>query len=111
MNTSLLRAALALLLAALTASAGLLEDMGIDSAASQKIRDQQYGPKPVSRPPAQHSGAEGVPPLPLPAVPLRRTEKKNPPRPPVLIAKLATQDKTDWATSPEDVDNLLRFMA
>ncbi|MBN2452542.1 MAG: DUF4159 domain-containing protein, partial [Lentisphaeria bacterium] len=44
-------------------------------------------------------------------VPLRRTEKKNPPRPPVLIAKLATGDRVDWATSPRDADNLLRYLA
>ena len=62
-------------------------------------------------PPSQFSGSEGVPPLPLPAVPLRRTEKKNPPRPPVLIAKIATASRADWATNPGDADNLLRWMA
>ncbi len=104
-------ALLSCLLIAITASAGLLEDMGIDSDASRKVKNQEFAPKPVTKPPAQHSGAESIPPLPLPAVPLRRTEKKNPPRPPVLIAKLATNDRTDWATSPEDADNLLKFMA
>lgn len=93
------------------ATAGLLEEMGIDSEASQLVREQDYRARAAERPPAQHSSAEGVPPLPLPAVPLRRTEKKNPPRSPVLIAKLATDDELDWATSPEDADNLLRALA
>lgn len=93
------------------AHAGLLDDMGINSAASKLVKQQKYAPKAAHRAPAQFSGAEGVPPLPLPAVPLRRTEKKNPPRPPVLIAKLATNDRVDWATSPEDAKNLLRWMA
>jgi len=64
------------------ATAGLLEEMGIESEASRLVREQNYRPRKVDKPPAQHSGAEGVPPLPLPAVPLRRTEKKNPPSPP-----------------------------
>jgi hypothetical protein len=102
---------LTVLLLTANVSGGLLEDMGIDSEASAKVRDQQYYPKPTKKPPAQMSGAEGVPPLPLPAVPLRRTEKKNPPRPPVLIAKLANSDRVDWATSPQDATNLLRWMA
>jgi len=92
-------------------TAGLLEDMGIDSEASRLVRDQDYRPRATKRPPAQHSSAEGVPPLPLPAVPSARTEKKNPPRPPVLIAKLATDNRLDWATSPEDANNLLRALA
>lgn len=94
-----------------SASAGLLEEMGIDSEASRLVREQNYRAKATEKPPAQHSGAEGVAPLPLPAVPLRRTEKKNPPRPPVLIAKLATENRVDWATSPHDTDKLLKFLA
>ena len=38
------------------------------------------------------SGAEGVPPLPLPAVPLRRSEKKNPPKPPTIVTN--SKEKT-----------------
>lgn len=99
------------LLIASTVSAGLLEDMGIDSEASKEVKEQKYYPEAKPERPAQHSGGEGVPPLPLPAVPLRRTEKKNPPRPPVLIAKLSNDDRVDWATSPADADNLLKWMA
>ena len=98
-------------LVALPASAGLLDDMGIDSDASQKVKEQQYYPEKQAPKPAQHSGGEGLPPLPLPVVPQRRTEKKAPPRSPVLIGKLANSDRIDWATSPEDINNLLRWMS
>ncbi len=91
--------------------AGLLDDMGFDTNASRQARDHTCAPKPAPRRPAQHSAAEGLPPLPLPVVPLRRTEKKNPPKPPVLIAKISTGDRRDWATNPSDTQNLLRWMA
>ena len=46
------------------------------------------GPPPQAKP--QHrTGGESFPPLPLPATPLRRTEKKRPPAPPPLIGKMA----------------------
>lgn len=105
------RACLLALLTALATQAGLLEDMGIDSDASRQVKEQPYGPQGVTKPPAQHAGAEGAPGGGGPVVPMRRTEKKNPPRPPVLLAKLATSDRVDWATSPEDTENLLKFMA
>ena len=65
-------------------------------------------PKPPK--PAQASAAEGLPPLPLPVVPLRRTEKKNPPKPPSILAKIKTGDARDWATDPNDANNLLNWM-
>ncbi|MFA5203337.1 MAG: DUF4159 domain-containing protein [Lentisphaeria bacterium] len=89
----------------------LLDGLGLDSTASREEGKYTCVPKPPPARPAQFSGAEGLPPLPLPAVPLRRTEKKNPPRPPVLIAKIATASRADWATNPGDADNLLRWMA
>ncbi|MBS3733681.1 MAG: DUF4159 domain-containing protein [Phycisphaerae bacterium] len=38
--------------------------------------------------PHRRSAAEGVPPLPLPATPLRRTERKRPPAPPALVGMI-----------------------
>ncbi|MBT3378701.1 MAG: DUF4159 domain-containing protein [Lentisphaerae bacterium] len=90
---------------------GLLDGFGLNSTVVKEEQNYTCTPKPPAKPPAQHSGAEGLPPLPLPAVPLRRTEKKNPPRPPVLIAKIATKRRSDWATNPADSKNLLRWMA
>jgi len=91
--------------------AGLLDGFGLDSQIVREEQKYTCSPKPPPKPPAQHSSAEGLPPLPLPVVPLRRTEKKNPPRPPVLIAKIATARRSDWATNPADSQNLLRWMA
>src|SRR5207237_10185412 len=42
----------------------------------------------------------GVPPLPLPAVPLRRTEKKEPPAPPTLLAHLQLGPSESWNSDP-----------
>ncbi len=90
---------------------GLTKGFGLDSKVVKHEDDYTCTPKPSTPPPAQHSAAESLPPLPLPVVPQRRTEKKNPPRPPVLIAKIATGDRSDWATNPSDTKNLLRWMA
>lgn len=106
-----LAAGLSVLWVAGDAAAGLLDGLGLESTVAREEANYTCVAKPPATPPAQHSGAEGVPPLPLPAVPLRRTEKKNPPRPPVLIAKIATKSKADWATNPADARNLLRWMA
>ena len=103
--------AMALSLVGAEALAGLLDGLGLDSAVSKEETKYTCTPAPPPKPPAQHSSAEGIPPLPLPAVPLRRTEKKNPPRPPVLIAKIATKNRSDWATNPSDTRNLLRWMS
>lgn len=52
--------------------------------------------------------AEGFPPLPLPVVPQRRTEKKRPPAPPKLLANLSSFGFRGWQGSPGAVDTLLR---
>jgi hypothetical protein len=76
------------------------------------------GPPPKSTP-HRIKGGESFPPLPLPVTPLRRTEKKRPPSPPVLVAKVrwGAQVKgmrdgkpyfyEDWTTDPNDIKNLL----
>jgi len=67
----------------------------------------------------RRKAAEGFPPLPLPATPLRRTEKKRPPAPPTLMAKVNyAKDKTwaqdgsqtwNWTTAAGDTQELFRF--
>ena len=54
------------------------------------------GPPPQAKPQHQ-TGGESFPPLPLPATPLRRSEKKRPPSPPALIGK-ASLGNTRWMT-------------
>ncbi len=76
--------------------------------------------KPFQAPPKTISAAEAMPPLPLPATPLRRTERKKPPQPDYLIGKViwgqsATFDidngqsleVADWNLCPTDLDRLM----
>jgi len=77
------------------------------------------GPAPKAAP-QRWTGGESFPPLPLPATPLRRSEKKRPPAPPPLIAKLqygkeveGTDEKgnkykyLDWTNAAGDMQGLL----
>lgn len=81
--------------------------------------------RPVGQPPKakpqMRQGGEAVPPLPLPATPLRRSEKKRPPSPSTLIGKViwgSYLDYTwddgqvtrvyDWNMVPADCQALLR---
>lgn len=78
------------------------------------------GSAPPSKP-HRRKGGEGVPPLPLPATPLRRSEKKRPPSPPPLIAKVRFSGLTtvklgdkelryyDWNKDPGDIPMLLNI--
>ncbi len=75
------------------------------AAAERKLGT--CGPPPRKNPERQTS-AEGMPPLPLPATPLRRSEPKAEPAPPLMIAKLEYGILQDWNTDPGDVDNLMR---
>ncbi len=75
--------------------------------------------KPPEAPPKRISGGEAFPPLPLPATPLRRTERNRPPTPPSLFGKVvwgeqgtfssgegATQKIADWNLCPADLQQL-----
>ncbi len=59
--------------------------------------------------PQHRAGGESLAPLPLPVTPQRRTEKKRPPRPPVLIGKIAQGKERDWLVNRNDASNLLRW--
>ena len=72
--------------------------------------------------PQRIQGGESFPPLPLPATPLRRTERKRPPAPPLLVGKVvwgagadfAFEDGTsvrveDWNMCPADAQQLLKL--
>jgi len=66
-------------------------------------------PKPKS---ANVSSAETMITLPPPpATPIKRQEKKNPPKPPALITKIRSADDEDWARSPNDLRGLLESMS
>lgn len=68
-------------------------------------------------PQRQMSAAEALPPLPLPATPLRRTERKKPPQPDYLVGKVIwgesasfvdssgdKMDIADWNLCPTDME-------
>jgi hypothetical protein len=96
---------------------------GSASIGSLAFGEENSGPIDCGPPPkakAQHrTGGEGFAPLPLPATPLRRSEKKRPPAPPALIGKMGlgptrwiTKEGKrvqyrDWMTDPADVSTLL----
>lgn len=63
-------------------------------------------------PPANIAAAESYIPYPgPPIVPQSRSEKKNPPNPPVMFVKLKSQyGLVDWASRPNDMNNLLKNM-
>jgi len=62
---------------------------------------------PAKQSPQRQTAAEGFPPLPLPAVPLRRSEPKHEPSPPTFVAKLAYGTTQDYMPNPADLDTLL----
>ncbi len=87
---------------------------------AQIIDDGPCGIPPPPKP-RRIKGGEGVPPLPLPATPLRRSERKRDPAPPVLIGKVVWGKKrvkelddgrripyADWNLDPNDLPHLLR---
>jgi hypothetical protein len=89
------------------------------TAASENDWFVPLGPPPKAAP-RRISGGESFPPLPLPATPLRRSERKKQPSAPALIGKVVwgeaasytfdSGDKTDisdWNLCPADVQGVL----
>ncbi|MBN2311247.1 MAG: DUF4159 domain-containing protein [Candidatus Hydrogenedentes bacterium] len=93
---------------------------GVESAQAAAQAISCGAPPPAK--PHRIKGGESFAPLPLPVTPLRRTERKRPPAPPVLIAKLQygkertatapdgrTYTYLDWKSDPADAAKLLQF--
>lgn len=102
------------------ASGGVAALPGLARGQEDNSGPVDCGPPPPAK--AQgRTGGESFPPLPLPATPLRRTEKKRPPAPPALIGKMAMGpvrfmvkdgqrvQYRDWMTDPADLDSLLNW--
>jgi len=81
-------------------------------AAPAAFADRQLGTigPPPRQDPQRETAAEGLPPLPLPATPLRRSEPKAEPAPPLFVGRLAYGDAQDYMPNPGDLDNLLRHV-
>jgi hypothetical protein len=90
--------------------AGLIAVSLTSLGAAQSTKARKLGTcgPPPRKNPQRQTSAEGMPPLPLPATPLRRSEPKAEPAAPLMIAKLEYGTFQDWNTDPGDVDNLLR---
>jgi len=90
------------------------------TSAGQALRLPGHNLAPEARP-HRRAGGESFPPLPLPATPLRRTERKRQPAPPALVAKLAYAPvhyevkggrrvaRREWLNITDDIRNLLRW--
>ena len=74
--------------------------------------------KPPAAKPSRVSAAEGFPPLPLPATPLRRSEKKRQPAPPALVGMInlsetrlvnGLQQRVGMPTTQIDIERLMNY--
>ncbi len=96
------------------------------SASFLPAQHVKYGPcgLPPERKPQRIKAGEAFPPLPLPATPLRRTERKRDPAPPTLIGKIRWGQThtvflsdgrrvrfSDWNLDPSDMQGLLKAAA
>lgn len=94
----------------MTLAAGVIVLICAAVAAAEGTRKLGTIGPPPRKDPQRMTSAEGVPPLPLPATPLRRSEPKAEPSPPLFIARLAYGDVQDYMPNPGDIDNLLRHV-
>lgn len=77
--------------------------------------------KPPQAKPSRQNAGEGVPPLPLPATPIRRSEKKREPAPPALVGMINFSDSSfkvvdgkrvaaaAFPTTQVDIERLMQF--
>lgn len=85
---------------------------------SQLWSEEFVNPKaniPPKAAPQRRNAGEGVPPLPLPATPLRRSEKKREPSPPALVGNVTFSDLATkkaglrWETTIIDLEKWVSF--
>jgi hypothetical protein len=88
------------------------------SAAVTAWGDDFVNPKaniPPKATPQRMGGGEGMPPLPLPGTPIRRSEKKREPSPPALIGSVTFSQAAlrgsglDWQTTIIDIEKWVDF--
>ncbi len=98
---------MALVLAAVVGSAGF-------EAFGQEFQNPKANIPPKAAPQRRNAG-EGVPPLPLPATPLRRSERKREPSPPALLGNVTFSDLAAkkaglrWETTIIDLEKWVSF--
>jgi hypothetical protein len=99
--------------------------LGLLLAATSLLANEDDWFRPLGLPPKASprriSGGEGFPPLPLPATPLRRSERKRDPSPPKVLGKVIwgesasfkyetgqSTEIADWNLCPGDVPELMK---
>src|SRR3954469_19326369 len=98
---------------ALLLAAGLLV-VGGGFARAQEFENPKANIPPKATPQRQNAG-EGFPPLPLPATPLRRSEKKREPSPPALVGNITFSEQAqkaggvNWETTIIDIEQWVHF--
>src|SRR3954463_7252296 len=88
--------------------------IGISSARGDEFVNPKANIPPKAKPDRRNAG-EGVPPLPLPATPLRRSEKKREPSPPALVGNVTfsqaslKQAGANWQNTVIDIEKWVDF--
>lgn len=76
---------------------------------SEEWKNPKANIPPLAKP-QRRSAGEGVPPLPLPATPIRRSEKKRQPSPPALIGMINFSDLSNkFPTTQIDIERLMSY--
>ncbi len=92
---------------------GLIAALLFTPVHGQEFNNPKANIPPQAKPERRNAG-EGIPPLPLPATPLRRSEKKREPSPPALVgsvgfAKGSIQGGAEWKTTQLDIEKWVQF--
>jgi hypothetical protein len=80
------------------------------ATAEEQTRELGTIGPPPRKSPERQTAAEGMPPLPLPVVPLRRSEPKAEPQAPMFVGRLTYGTYQDYMPNPGDLDNLMRHV-
>src|SRR6266567_6118887 len=92
----------------------MLAGLSAWGASGEEFKNPKANIPPRAAPQRRNAG-EGVPPLPLPGTPLRRSEKKREPSPPALVGNITFSDlsakkaKLNWQTTIIDLEKWVHF--
>jgi len=93
---------------------GCLVGLASIGADAEEFKNPKANIPPKATPQRRNAG-EGMPPLPLPATPLRRSEKKREPSPPALVGNITFSDTAakklgmNWETTIIDIERWVNF--
>jgi hypothetical protein len=95
-------------------AAALILSCGVGMALGEDFQNPKANIPPQAKPQRRNAG-EGVPPLPLPATPLRRSEKKREPSPPALVGTVTFSPAAlkgsglEWQTTIIDIERWVHW--